>query len=385
MSASKTILILGGGVGGVVAANTLRKLLPKEDRIIMIDREQEHLFAPSLLWLMIGDRKPHKIARPLERLNRKGIEFIRGEIEKIDPDKKTVHVSGREFTGDTLIISLGADLAPEAVPGLKEAGRNLYTLGGSETIARDLSSFSGGKLVILTAAPMYKCPAAPYEAAMLIDYHLKRREVRSHAQIDLYAAEPAPMGTAGPEVSAGVRQMVESKSIQYHPSHQVTEIDPKARQIKFANSATASFDLLFYVPPHRAPEVVQNAGLLSENGWVSVDRHTLETKFKGVYAIGDVTAIPLKMGKPLPKAGVFAHGQAEVVAHNIAFEWTGRGEKQSFDGAGQCFIESGDHRAGIGRGSFYAEPTPQIAIQEPSVRWHIAKVLFEKYWLRKWF
>lgn len=385
MSTSKTVLILGGGVGGVVAANTLRSLLPARDRIVVIDREQDHLFAPSLLWLMIGDRKARKIARPLERLSRKGIEFTHGEIEKIDPEKKTVRVSGRELIGDALIVSLGADFAPESIPGLMEAGQSIYTLEGSEAIARKLSSFSGGKIVVLTAAPLYKCPAAPYEAAMLIEYHLKRLGLRGKTQIDLYAAEPGPMGTAGPEVSAGVRQLVESKAIQYHPGHQITEVDPTARQIKFAAGAVASFDLLFYVPPHRAPQVVKDSGLLSESGWISVDRHTLETKFGGVYAIGDVTSIPLKMGKPLPKAGVFAHGQAEVVAQNLAFNWTGQGEKRSFDGTGQCFIESGNHRAGIGRGNFYAEPTPQMVMKSPSIRWHVAKVLFEKFWLRKWF
>ena len=385
MGENKTVIILGGGVGGVVAANTLRKLLPRKNRIVLIDREEKHLFAPSLLWLMIGDRKAQKIARPLERLNRKGIEFVRGEIEKIDPERKLVRVSGREITGDALIVSLGADLAPEMIPGLKEAGQNIYTLDGAETISRKLFSFAGGKIVILTAAPMYKCPAAPYEAAMLIDYHLKRRGVRANTQVDLYAAEPGPMGTAGPEVSAGVRQMVESKSIQYHPGHQVTEIDTTARQIKFSNGVTANFDLLFYVPPHRDPKAVKDAGLLSENGWVAVDRHTLETKFKGVYAIGDVTAIPLKMGKPLPKAGVFAHGQAEVVAHNIAHEWTGDGKRLQFDGQGQCFIETGFWRAGVGSGNFYAEPAPDVRVKPPSLRWHITKVLFEKYWLTKWF
>jgi len=116
MSQSKSVLILGGGVGGVVAANRLRKLLPKMHRILLIDRAKDHLFEPSLLWLMTGDRKPEKIARPLERLNRKGIEFIQGEIEKIDPERKSVRISGRELSGDALIVSLGADLAPEAVP-----------------------------------------------------------------------------------------------------------------------------------------------------------------------------------------------------------------------------------------------------------------------------
>jgi sulfide:quinone oxidoreductase len=121
------------------------------------------------------------------------------------------------------------------------------------------------------------------------------------------------------------------------------------------------------------------------NGWVSVDRHSLETEFPSVFAIGDVTLILLKMGKPLPKAGVFAHGQAEVVARNIAQAWTGRGERASFDGRGWCFVETGDGKAGFGSGNFYAEPTPQVTLRAPSRWWHAGKVLFEKRWLRRWF
>jgi sulfide:quinone oxidoreductase len=385
MNQPKTALILGGGVGGLVAANTLRKLLPKQYRIVVIDREDRHLFAASLLWLMIGFRKADQIARPLERLNRKGIEFIRGEIEKIDPQRKSIQVAGRELIGDALVISLGAELAPGAIPGLEESGCNLYTLDGAEAIARELASFQGGRVVLLTATPLYKCPAAPYEAAMLVAYACRRKGIRNKVQIDLYAAEPAPMGTAGPDASAAVRQMVEGKGIGYFPNHQVTDVDGETRTIRFSNGVSTGFDLLLYVPPHRAPQVVKAAGLLADSGWISVDRHTLETKYKGVYAIGDVTAIPLRMGKPLPKAGVFAHAQAEVVAHNLAREWTGTGQPRSFDGYGQCFIEIGDHRAGLGRGNFYAEPMPQMAMKPPGIRWHLGKVLFEKYWLWRWF
>jgi sulfide:quinone oxidoreductase len=179
--------------------------------------------------------------------------------------------------------------------------------------------------------------------------------------------------------------MVEQKGIAYHPEHQVTRVDPAARRIDFANGASASFDLLVYVPSHRAPAVVREAGLLDESGWVPVDRHTLETRHPGVYAIGDVTGIPLKLGKPLPKAGVFAHYQGEVVARNIARSVTGRGRPARFDGSGECFIETGDHKAGFGKGNFYAEPTPRIALRSVGYRWHIGKVLFEKNWLRRWF
>lgn len=383
MNEPRTILVLGGGVGGLVTATTLRKKLGKEHRVVLIDQDAGHLFAPSLLWLMTGDRTAKQIARPLDRLSRKGIEIVRGRIERIDPAARRVTVDGRLLEGDFIVVALGADLAPEAIPGLAESGHNFYTLAGAESFRDALATFDKGKLVVLTAGPAYKCPAAPYEAAMLVEADLRRRKVRDAVTVELYAAEPGPMGVAGPEVSKAVRQMAEAKGIEYHPEHQVVSVAPDPRVLAFANGASAPFDLLAYVPPHRAPAVVREAGLVGESGWVSVDRGTLETRFSKVFAIGDVTAIPLKLGKPLPKAGVFAHGQAEVVAANIARTVTGKGKPAQFDGHGECFIEAGDGKAGFGSGNFYAEPLPEVKLYNVGRKWHAAKVLFEKTWLAR--
>jgi sulfide:quinone oxidoreductase len=220
---------------------------------------------------------------------------------------------------------------------------------------------------------------------MLVESWLRHHDQRKSTELDFYAAEAGPMGVAGPAVSAAVRQMVESHGIRYHPEHQVVSVNPGVRTLTFTNGTTAKYDLLIYVPPHRAPAVVRRSGLAPEGGWVGVDRGTFETAVSGVYAIGDVTTVPLAMGKPLPKAGVFAHRQAEVVAANIAALWSGSGGRQRFDGRGECFIETGDGRAGFGSGDFYAEPVPQIILKAPNRMWHWGKVLFEWRWLRQWF
>lgn len=385
MNGAQTILILGGGVGGLVTAVELRKKLPKQHRIVLVDRERDHLFAPSLLWLMTGLRKAEKISRPLDRLRKKGIEIVHGEIESIEPAMRRIVVNGNSLEGDFIVISLGADLAPDAIPGLAEAGHSFYTLEGAAGLRDAIKDFRSGRIVVLTAAPAYKCPAAPYEAAMLLEYDCRKRKVRDQVQVDLYAAEPGPMGVTGPEFSAGVRQMVEAKGVGYFPGHQVTKVEPSARRLFFANGEEVGFDLLAYVPPHRAPRVVQEAELVSDNGWVEVNRHTLETQFDRVYAIGDITGIPLKLGKPLPKAGTFAHSQAGVVAKNVARAITGKGKPARFDGHGECFIETGDGKAGLGRGNFYAEPTPQVKAYKVGRHWHAGKLLFEKDWLRRWF
>jgi sulfide:quinone oxidoreductase len=381
----QTVLILGGGVGGLVLANRVRSALPDEHRVVLVERERSFVFAPSLLWLMTGDRTADEISRPLARLERKGIEIVTGEIEKIDVEGREVVVGGRVLGGDYLVIALGAELAPETIPGLAGSGHNFYALGGAESLRDALARFSGGRLVVLTAAPAYKCPAAPYEAAMLLEHACRKRKIRDRTTIDLFAAEPGPMGVAGPDVSNGVREMVEAKGISYHPQHQIAAVDPSKRTLRFQNGVEASFDLLAYVPPHRAPRVVREAGLVGESGWIAVDRHTMTTTHDRVFAIGDVVGIPLAMGKPLPKAGVFAHAEAEAVASNIARAIVGNREPVTFSGEGECFVETGDGKAGFGKGNFYAEPTPQVTLHAPGRRWHAGKLLFEKYWLRRWF
>ena len=380
----ETVVILGGGVGGLVTANELRKALPKAHRVVLVEREQSFVFAPSLLWLITGWRTAEKISRPLARLAKKGIAVVQGEIQHIDAGRREVMVNGPTLAGDHLVIALGAELAPDAIPGLAQAGHNFYTLAGAESLRDHLKGFSGGKLVILTAAPAYKCPAAPYEAAMLMEHHCRKRRIRERTQIDLFTAEPGPMGVAGPDVSKAVRQMVEAKGITYHPEYQIKEVDPVTRRLRFTNGTEAPYDLLAYVPPHRAPRVVRESGLVGESGWIAVNRRTLETAFPGVYAIGDVVSIPLALGKPLPKAGVFAHYEGQVVARNIARAIIGKGKPAAFDGNGECFVETGDGKAGFGKGNFYAEPVPQVTLHAPSRHWHAAKVLFERNSLRRW-
>lgn len=199
--------------------------------------------------------------------------------------------------------------------GLVGAGYNLYTLAGAQGIRAALDAFEGGRIVVLTAAPAYKCPTAPYEAVMLVDAYCKKRSLRKKTEVAIHAAEPMPMPVTGPAVGGQIKMMLEKKGIAYFPGHQVTKVE--VGTLHFADGTTAPFDLLLYVPPHRAPAVVKAVGLCAESGWVAVDRETMETKFSNVYAIGDVTLIPLKMGRPLPKAGVFANGQAQVVARTL--------------------------------------------------------------------
>lgn len=381
MADAKTIVILGGGVGGVATARALRKRLPRSHRVVLIDREQAYVFAPSLLWLIVGQRRAEAISRPIARLARKGIDVQLGDIQRIDPPRRLITVGGNQIAADYLVVALGAELNPDAIPGLAQAGHNFYTLSGAQALWAALQRFQAGRIVVLTAAPAYKCPAAPYEGAMLIESWYRKQGLRDRVQIEVYAAEPAPMAVAGAHVSTAVTQLLAAKGIRYHPEHQVRAVDPDRKQLMFANGEQVAFDLLAYVPPHRAPAVIRDSGLTSESGWMSVDRHTLQTQWPNVYAIGDVVSIPLALGKPLPKAGVFAHREAEVIAENIAHDIAGQAQPARFDGHGECFIEIGGGKAGFGGGDFYAEPKPTVTLRQPSWRWHLGKVWVEKSWL----
>jgi sulfide:quinone oxidoreductase len=385
MTEKRTVLILGAGIGGIALATRLRRLLPRAHRITLVDQEATHVFAPSLLWLMTGDRTADQISRPLSALAGRGIEVVRGTVARIDPQAKAAWIDGQEFRAEHLVIALGAALAPERVPGLAEAGHNLYSLAGAEALRDARLAVDRGRIVVLIAAMPFKCPAAPNEAVMLLEYDCRKRGVRDGVQLDLYTPEPGPMAVAGPQVSQALRQMIEAKGIGYHPEHAVTAVDPAGRRIRFANGAETDFALLAYVPPHGAPKVVRDAGLCGESGWIPVDRETMRTRFPGVYALGDVAGIMLSsIGRPLPKAGVLAHNEAEVLAHNIACEITGRGAARRFTGDGSCFVETGDGRAGFGSGNFYADPAPQIRLRPPTRLLHWGKIAYEKYWLWRW-
>ena len=378
------IVIVGGGVGGLVAAKRLRRSLGGGHQIIVIDRAREHLFQPSLLWVADGTRRPERLSRPLSRLNRRGVSFRFGSVQGVDLNAGRVRLDDGEVPYDYLLLSPGAELRPEALPGLAEGGRNLYTLDGAAGLNADLSRFQGGRLVVLVAAMPFKCPAAPYEAAMLLEARLRAQGVHGRSQVALHTPEPQPMPVAGPALGAAVRDMLTSRGIDYFPGRKPIAVEPGSRTIRFETGDVAQYDLLAYVPPHAAPAFVVDAAFAPTGGWVKVDSKTLVTPFERVWAVGDVTGIPLANGKPLPKAGVFAVGQAEVAARNIAALIRGAAPAAEFGGEGACFVEMGGGRAGFATGSFYATPDPAVRLKTPGRRWHWAKVLFERTWFPRW-
>lgn len=195
------------------------------------------------------------------------------------------------------------------------------------------------------------------------------------------------MPVAGPALGEAVKQMLTGKGVVFHPLHKLAALDSTNRELAFEGKDSFKYDLLVAIPPHRGPRLAREAGLTNEAGWVTVDRAMLKTKQENVYALGDATVIPIPgRWKPdvplvLPKAGVFAHVQAEIVAHNIAAEILGASGGKEFFGDGYCMLEAGEDVAGFAYGNFFAEPAPQIELRQMGWLWHMGKVLFEQWWL----
>lgn len=379
------VLVLGGGIGGLVASNVLKQKLNGEAAVTLVDRKRYFQFPPSYPWLMLGMRRPEQVQRELNVLEKKGIEVLNAEVKGIDLQKRVIEADGSQLPFDYLIIALGAEYAAASIPGLAEHAHHIYDLESALKWQHAADQFSHGTLAIGISSLPFKCPAAPYEVALLLDQLYRKRGTRENMQFKFFTPESIPVPSVGPEIGNKVRELLQARGIEYLPQHKLSRVDDGAA--RFDNGEAVTFDLLFCVPPHRCPGPAVEAGLTDQTGWVPVHPETLETKHPRVYAVGDITALPTPSGYAplLPKAGVFAHGQAEVVAHNIAVEIKGRGKKKVWDGRGACFLEVGGAKSAFVRGSFLARPRPQIEFHEPSRIWHMQKVLFEKYWMHHWF
>jgi sulfide:quinone oxidoreductase len=381
-----TTIVLGGGIGGVVAARKLRARVDEEHRVVIVDRSPSHLFQSSLLWLMEGSRREDQIQRPLERLVRHGIELVHDEVVGIDIERRLVATRGSgDLAFDYLVVALGSRTAPESIEGFSEMAHDLYSVSGCRGIRDALEQFDGGKVAVLVTSMPFKCPAAPYEAAFLVESFLRRKGVRSRSEIHLYTPEHQPMPVAEAGLGQSIVELLRTRGIGYHPLFTFEGLRPASREIMASDGRRERVDLLIAVPPHQPPEIVRSSGLAGVSGWIHVDPGTLRTEHAGVFAIGDVTSIRLPSGKSLPKAGVFAHHGADIVARQIAAELRGREDRVRFDGHGACWVEIGDGRAGFASGDFYADPEPRLRMVPPGRLRHWAKVAFEKWWLWWWF
>src|SRR5512134_144293 len=373
--AATTTLVLGGGFGGISAANSLRRLLPSEHGIVVIDKSSHFHVGAGKTWIMLGERTYEQISEPRAALLVPGVRFVEARVLGLDLSKRTVSIENSTLHWDHLVIALGADLDLTRVPGLAEAAHTFYTVEGAQRLRAVLERFPGGDLAILIPKVPFMCPPAPYEAAMLLHHAFESRGISDIARIAIHTAEGAPMPTAGPKMGKYIKEELARRGIAFHPQKTTVRVDGAAQRVLFEDGSVVRFDLLIAIPPHEAPTLVRDAQLNNQSGWIPVDPQTLRVKTRPevgeLYAVGDVASIPLPgrykpdVALSLPKAGVFAEAHGRVVAHQIAARILSRATSETFDGRGYCFMETGGERAFRGDGSFFELPHPVMETRPP--------------------
>lgn len=375
----KRVLILGGGFGGIATAVALRAQLDPADQIVLVDRRPSFVMGLRKNWVLSGESSLAEGTRRLVDLEHRGITVVQGSIETIHPADRAADVDGRRFEADALVVALGAERDAGRVPGFREFAIDAYdpdaTARGREAVER----LTAGRVVIGIFGVPYPCPPGPFELAMLLGSRFAER--RTGASVTVFSPLPLSLPILGPVSCATVESRLADAGIEFLAARQATAV---VDGVVWFGEDRLTFDLLLGVPPHRPPAVVTEAGLTGGGGWIPVDRLTLETDVPGVYAIGDVTTIPLANGQMLPKAGVFAQAQGTVVAERIAEGFAGRTAAATFTGEGACFFELGAGTAAMVAGRFLADP-PDVHLSEPGPEHLAAKRAFEVDRLKSWF
>ncbi len=377
MAGSK-VLVLGGGFGGVQAAISARAALDASHEITIIDRNRVPRLCGMNPLLIVGERDTDKTGRSLGRLANRGINFVEANIDLIDTSAQQVATSVGTLDYDYLVIALGAAYDWDAVPGAREA-YSFYDFDYARHLRRRLSRLKRGKIVLAAAQPPYKCPPAPLETAMILNWWARRKGIRKDIDISVYIPEPGPLGVAGKEASMRVRSALSSRGIELITSAGVTEVSTDGREASFADGSSTTASVIATIPVHKLPDVVAASGISGGKPWVPVNKATLETSTANVFAIGDVNVVP-SGDFAIPKAGVFAAGQGTKVGDIIASRINDSDEPEPYDGVGFCYLaHSGGRSATVG-GEFLAEGGPQTVLSEPTVSGMKSKDRFERDW-----
>ena len=375
------VVILGGGFGGLAAANEIRNTLDSSKvKITIIDKKDWFMVGYAKLWIMNGTRTFENSIGSLNELPKKQINFIKDEIIEINPENNFVKTKSENIPFDFLIISMGAVLAPEKISGLIENGFNLYDHNQLNEINQKLNKIESGKIAIVIMGMPYKCPPAPFEASLLVDSMLRKRGIRDSVQIDFYSPAPITLPAAGPEVSKKILDLVNSEKITFHNSQKIKRVESK--KLIFENDEY-HFDILLAIPPHIAPKVIYDSNLAKEPGFIPIDRNC-KTPFENIFAVGDVTILSVTDSIVVPKAGIFAEGEGITVAKNIISKLESKEISVLFDGKGGCFLESGRDTASVLEVDMFTNEKPSTKLTE-STKDNLSKKLdFEKERLSKW-
>ncbi|HEX4525145.1 MAG TPA: FAD-dependent oxidoreductase [Gaiellaceae bacterium] len=375
--ASRRVVILGAGFGGLELATALSETVSDLVDVTLIDQNDGFVFGYSKLDVMFGRTTLEQVRCHYRDIATPGVRFLQETVTAIDAEARRVTTSSGVHDADVLVVALGADYDFDATPGLAEWGNEFYSLAGAERLAELLPTFSHGRAIIGVCGAPFKCPPAPSEAALLLHDYLSARGVRDACEISLVMPFETPVPPS-PETSAALVSAFAERGIQLVSGRRVASLDGVRRVAVLDDGSELPVDLFLGVPKHRAPDVVIESGL-TEDGYVPVSSQTLETRFPGVYAIGDVATAGV------PKAGVFAEGAAAVVAESLAATIRGGVQPGPYPGRGSCYIEFGSGRVGRVDIDFLSGPQRTGVFHEPSGALVAEKQQFGSSRRSRWF
>ena len=388
------VVVLGGGVGGTLAANLIARKLKKqiasgEARVTVVDATGNHAYQPGYMYIAMGQERAEKLVRPERGLLDKNVELVVDTIERIDAAGQSVQLaSGQRLDYAQLVIATGSRIMPEEIEHFDQEAHHFYTAEASAKLRKALDAFTGGKIVIGIAGIPYKCPPAPLEVAFLIESELRERGLRDKTEITFLS--PINRAFTIESVSDMATPIFEEKGIRLELLAGVAEIDAERKVAITDAFEEHPYDLLICVPPHRGAQVVIDSGLAPKSGWLPTDRQTLQVKtvakpgpgqadadiprYPNIYALGDTTDLPLS------KAGSTAHFEAPIVAERVVAAVLGRepkGKHADYTGKVMCFFEVGDGKGTLLQFDYEHPPKPP----KPSQLWHLGKIVFNKtYW-----
>ena len=370
------VVVLGAGFGGLELTSRLSDEFGDDLDLVLIDQSDGFVFGFSKLDVMFGRAHADGVVHPYRDLVKPGVRFVQTAVRSIDPSDKRVETDAGAFDADILVVALGADVVPDATPGLVEGGHEFYTVAGAFALREVLAAFDGGQVIVGVTSTPFKCPPAPSETALLMHDHLASKGARDRSTIDLVMPLPVPIPPS-PAASEVLLAAFAERNIGWHPGLLVRELDGARKVAGLSDGSEMPYDLFLGVPKHCVPAVVEASGL-TVDGWVPVDPLTLETSFPGVYAVGDVTSVGT------PKAGVFAEGQAAVVADEIAAIVRGTASSQ-YDGRGICYLEFGHDQVAKVDVTFRSGQAPSGGLEGPSPDLAADKAEFGADRIRRWF
>ena len=371
------VLILGAGFGGLELATRLSEEVPDLVEVTLIDQSDSFVFGYSKLDLMFGRETPAAVRMAYRDIAKPSVDFRQEVVQSIDPDARTVVTDQGTYAADVLVVALGADLDPAATPGMVEEGTEFYSVAGAERVREILPSFAGGDAIIGVLGGFFKCPAAPFETAMMLHDYLTERGRREGSTIKVVSPMPKPIPIS-PEASAGILAGLEARGIEWWPESLVTSLDPATKRATFRDGRVESYDLFLGIPVHRAPAVVEESGL-TVDGWIPVDHTTFATRFPDVYAVGDITSAPV------PRVGVIAEGEAGTVADVLIHRLNGGDEPAAYQGMATCYIEFGGAEVAKFDVNFLGGPAPFGTFHDPSLDLAASKKEFGAVRRARWF